>query len=90
MQIPEALRAITASLTGGRVDERHKSRIVKRVSNGASTMHKPIDPSDLPGGIRTLMSRHGKRYITRNSRCLCHSGKRFKRCCGANVKGVKK
>ncbi len=65
---------------------KHKHRIVKRISVG----FKPLDPNDLPTGILTLMHRHGKRYITRNSRCLCHSGKRFKKCCGINVKGVKK
>lgn len=42
---------------------------------------KPIDPKNLSKKVLEMVVATGKGYITRNSRCPCGSGKRFKRCC---------
>ena len=45
------------------------------------TLARVLDNSDLPGNVRKeLEKRNG--CITRNSKCPCGSGQRFKRCCG--------
>ncbi len=36
---------------------------------------------DLPAHIRDKLFRSGKPFLTRNSQCLCGSGRRYKRCC---------
>jgi len=45
------------------------------------TLAVVLDNSDLPDNVRKeLEKRNG--HITRNSKCPCGSGQRFKRCCG--------
>jgi len=45
------------------------------------TLARVLKNSDLPDNVRKeLEKRNG--YITRNSKCPCGSGQRFKRCCG--------
>lgn len=40
-----------------------------------------IDPKNLSKKVLEMIVGSGKSFITRNSRCPCGSGKRFKRCC---------
>jgi uncharacterized protein YecA (UPF0149 family) len=42
---------------------------------------KPIDINNLSPHVREMLEKTGRAQITRNSRCPCGSGKRFKRCC---------
>lgn len=42
---------------------------------------KPIDPANLQPKVREMLKRTGSAQVSRNSRCPCGSGKRFKRCC---------
>ena len=49
---------------------------------------KLLENEDLPQAIRKELARRGG-HITRNSKCPCGSGKRFKRCCGLGVLAVK-
>jgi uncharacterized protein YecA (UPF0149 family) len=42
---------------------------------------KPIDIENLSKGTQQLLLANGRTIISRNSRCPCGSGKRFKRCC---------
>jgi len=44
---------------------------------------KPIDPRKLPPEV--IGNMQVKRLVSRNSKCVCGSGKRFKRCCGKGV-----
>lgn len=48
------------------------------VSRG--TVVKPIDLATLSPEVRAMVKAH-KSWVTRNSRCPCGSGKRFKKCC---------
>jgi hypothetical protein len=43
---------------------------------------KQLDPRTLGAQTRSQMKQNHTGSITRNSRCPCGSGKRFKRCCG--------
>jgi uncharacterized protein YecA (UPF0149 family) len=45
------------------------------------TLARVLDNSGLPDNIRKELASRGG-YITRNSKCPCGSGQRFKRCCG--------
>lgn len=45
-----------------------------------------IDVTTLDSNVRALMADAGVARLTRNSRCPCGSGKRFKRCCGRKGK----
>jgi len=45
------------------------------------TLARVLENSDLPDHIRKELASRGG-YITRNSKCPCGSGQRFKRCCG--------
>lgn len=45
------------------------------------TYLRPIDPANLSRQARRLLERKGTVTISRNSRCPCGSGIRFKRCC---------
>lgn len=42
---------------------------------------KLIDVNNLSPQVRDMLEKTGRAQITRNSRCPCGSGKRFKRCC---------
>ncbi len=42
---------------------------------------RPVPFDELPASIQGIVTRTRLRWITRNSRCPCGSGKRFKRCC---------
>ena len=42
---------------------------------------KPINLNNLSPQVRKMVEKTGRGYITRNSRCPCGSGKRFKKCC---------
>lgn len=45
----------------------------------------PIPEAEIPGEIYDIMEHTGKKFLTRNSRCLCGSGERFKNCHGKGV-----
>jgi hypothetical protein len=45
------------------------------------TIIKPIDPKNLSPRVLAMLEASGVAYVTRNSRCPCGSGKRFKACC---------
>ena len=59
----------------------HRRRIVKRLSSGTHPCIVPIDIANLDEATRAQLAKTGKAFITRNSRCPCGSGKRFKQCC---------
>jgi uncharacterized protein YecA (UPF0149 family) len=42
---------------------------------------KPIDVANLSQKTRDLLAKTGTATISRNSRCPCGSGRRFKNCC---------
>ena len=42
---------------------------------------KPIELSYLSDRVRALVLKDERAFISRNSRCPCGSGKRFKNCC---------
>ena len=42
---------------------------------------KAIDERTLSPKVQKLIRKDQRPYITRNSRCPCGSGKRFKNCC---------
>ena len=42
---------------------------------------KAIDPKNLSDRVLKMVVGSGKSFVTRNSKCPCGSGKRFKRCC---------
>lgn len=41
----------------------------------------PIDPENLSPRVRRMVELTGRGQVSRNSKCPCGSGKRFKRCC---------
>jgi hypothetical protein len=45
------------------------------------TLARVLEDRDLPDHIRKELAGRGG-HITRNSKCPCGSGQRFKRCCG--------
>ena len=45
------------------------------------TLANVLETSDLPDNVRKELTKRGG-FITRNSKCPCGSGQRFKRCCG--------
>lgn len=45
------------------------------------TFIKPININNLSEQVRKPLLKTGHAQITRNSRCPCGSGKRFKKCC---------
>jgi hypothetical protein len=47
----------------------------------SGTVVHPIPIENLSDRVRTQVVNTGKGWVTRNSRCPCGSGKRFKRCC---------
>ena len=51
----------------------------RRIAEGVPYMI-PIDPANLSAKARHFLAERGTVTITRNSRCPCGSGKRFKRC----------
>jgi uncharacterized protein YecA (UPF0149 family) len=55
------------------------TQVIKQ--NRYGTIVKPIDPKTLPDRILFKIMGSRKHYVTRNSKCPCGSGKRFKRCC---------
>ena len=42
---------------------------------------RPVDESALSNRVRNVLKREGRVTISRNSRCPCGSGKKFKKCC---------
>lgn len=54
------------------------------------TFTQPIDPANLSRQNRQQLERTGRTQISRNSKCPCGSGKRFKRCCMQAASGVAK
>jgi len=47
----------------------------------AGTVVNCIPLENLSPKVREMVERTGKGWVTRNSRCPCGSGKRFKKCC---------
>ena len=61
-------------------------------NNGASrsgrrrnALRTPVSPMAAVNGSRTVNAPRGGRKIGRNAPCPCGSGRKYKRCCGANV-----
>ena len=61
-------------------------------NNGASrsgrrrdALRAPVSPMAAVNGSRTVNAPRGGRKIGRNAPCPCGSGRKYKRCCGANV-----
>ena len=61
-------------------------------NNGASrsgrrrdALRTPVSPMAAVNGSRTVNAPSGGRKIGRNAPCPCGSGRKYKRCCGANV-----
>ena len=61
-------------------------------NNGASrsgrrrnALRTPVSPMAAVNGSRTVNVPRGGRKIGRNAPCPCGSGRKYKRCCGANV-----
>ena len=45
------------------------------------TIFKPVRLEFLSRSVRKMLLENGRAQISRNSKCPCGSGKRFKRCC---------
>lgn len=45
------------------------------------TVRNCVPLENLEPNVRRMVEQTGKGWVTRNSRCPCGSGKRFKRCC---------
>lgn len=59
-----------------------KKKIVRMAPTG--TMVRPVRKEMIPEHIQKIMNAWGKTFMSRNSTCLCGSGKRFKKCCMIN------
>jgi uncharacterized protein YecA (UPF0149 family) len=46
----------------------------------------PVPATEILGEIYDILEERGKKFLTRNSKCPCGSGVRFKRCHGKSVK----
>ena len=54
-------------------------------SQGRAADRAPVSPMAAVAPGRTAVAPRGGRKIGRNSRCPCGSGRKYKRCCGANA-----
>jgi len=54
-------------------------KFLKRFDDGAVV--KPIRLEFLSPRVRKMVAETGKGWVSRNSKCPCGSGKRFKACC---------
>lgn len=61
-------------------EERKRAKREGRLPRDASAVFIPVDPARLSASARAQLARTGRTQISRNSRCPCGSGKRFKRC----------
>ena len=52
---------------------------------GRAAERAPVSPMAAMSSGRTAVAPPGGRKIGRNAKCPCGSGKKYKRCCGANV-----
>ena len=50
-------------------------------SRGVHRLIRPVHPDLIPGGIKLIMLRRKMTWLSRNSKCPCESGKKFKACC---------
>ena len=69
-----------------REDKKAEQRRSKKIARGnpyIETVTNPIDIKTLTPECAEFATRSIKRghFLTRNSRCPCNSGKRFKSCC---------
>ncbi len=71
--------ATSENRTAHRPDARREVPLLKHRYTGQLVRPVPFD--ELPASIQGIVTRTRLRWITRNSRCPCGSGKRFKRCC---------
>lgn len=55
--------------------------LIKKIPKKQRKLFAQIDTKNLTQRMKKLLEQAGKTVITRNSRCPCGSGKRFKRCC---------
>jgi len=70
------------SLMGRLVEElKSAGQTEEQARSYAGTIIKPIDPKNLSRRTRAVLEKSGRAFVTRNSKCPCGSGKRFKRCC---------
>ncbi len=76
--IVNALVRITG--TGNTENYWRRKRIVKTIHSGSPYI-KPLDRKNLSAQTRAMMRENHTATITRNSRCPCGSGNRFKKCC---------
>ena len=54
-------------------------------SGGRAASRAPVSPMAAVAAGQTAVAPRGGRKIGRNSRCPCGSGRKYKRCCGANA-----
>jgi uncharacterized protein YecA (UPF0149 family) len=47
--------------------------------------YKPVNLDVLPKALRERILK-SRKWISRNSRCICGSRKRFKRCCAKGIR----
>ena len=66
--------------TGNTENYWRRHRVVKTIHSGGPYI-KPLSMKTLSAQTREQMRQNHAATITRNSRCPCGSGKRFKRCC---------
>lgn len=66
--------------TGNTKSYWRKHRIVKILHSGGP-YRKEVKPEQISGNTRLLMMVNHTPFLTRNSRCPCNRGLRFKRCC---------
>ena len=52
-----------------------------RLLTGSGAVVKPVILEELSPRVRRMVERTGRGWVTRNSRCPCGSGRKFKRCC---------
>ena len=70
--------------TRGEFERRGTLKRFLRPVAPAGTIENCIPLEGLTPRVRAMVQATGKGRVTRNSRCPCGSGKRFKRCCMVN------
>ena len=74
---PEGVAEVKRALDAVRARRRRKPGTVRI----AGQVIRPVELDELSPRVQALVKKARVAFITRNSRCPCGSGKRFKRCC---------
>lgn len=67
---PSSLQVVNAAI---------RRRLLRKPIRGRVV--RPINLEKLSPRVRSMIQKAGVPWLTRNSRCPCGSGRRFKRCC---------